>query len=322
MAIRKSLFLLILFLAMPLVADWEVVGPGVAYQRFRSEGRDIHVTRINLDDSRIRVVGTRQSERGMRVSEFAKKNDAIVAINGDYFDEKMRPIGLAVGPCGPWTDTRDTKREGVVAIGQQRARIDQQSLVMDPAEEWIEAAVSGWPMIVSRCRALTAKEIPGSAHFTHAPHPRTAVGLTAGNKKMYFVVADGRQKDVPGLTLPQLGRFMKETLGVCNAINLDGGGSSAMWLVDRVVNKPSDGSERRVSDHLAVVLESDYDGCDVPPTVASMTSSTTRPAKKKSEEKKKSDEKAKKTPPDPVEIIVPMGNEKDDSPKNGTPPRP
>jgi exopolysaccharide biosynthesis protein len=45
-------------------------------------------------------------------------------------------------------------------------------------------------------------------------------------------------------------------------MNLDGGGSTAMWLEDEIVNQPSDGAERKVGDHLAVVAASDYSGCD------------------------------------------------------------
>jgi hypothetical protein len=62
--------------------------------------------------------------------------------------------------------------------------------------------------------------------------------------------------------LPQLAAFMAEKLHACAAINFDGGGSSAMWLSDRIVNRPSDGVERPVGDHLAVVLRSDYVACD------------------------------------------------------------
>ena len=43
---------------------------------------------------------------------------------------------------------------------------------------------------------------------------------------------------------------------------LDGGGSTAMWVTDRLVNKPSDGVERRVGNHIAVILQSDYVECE------------------------------------------------------------
>jgi hypothetical protein len=166
-------------------------------------------------------------------------------------DDKFQPIGLVVGPCGQWEGTRDTSREAVVAIGDDRAVIQRQSEVMDPPEDWVDTAVSGWPALVMGCKPLTT--LPGSDSFTRAPHPRTAVGISKDRRTMYFVVADGRRAGAPGLTLPQLASFMATRLHACAAVNLDGGGSSAMWVSTRIVNHPADGVERPVGDHLAVV---------------------------------------------------------------------
>jgi len=65
-------------------------------------------------------------------------------------------------------------------------------------------------------------------------------------------VADGRREGVPGLTLPELAALMVE-LGACTAVNLDGGGSTALWLRERIINQPSDGVERKVANHLGVI---------------------------------------------------------------------
>jgi exopolysaccharide biosynthesis protein len=117
-------------------------------------------------------------------------------------------------------------------------------------KRWMTGAVSGWPMVVEDCAPVAA--LPGSDHFTRAPHPRTAVGLSRDRRELLLVVADGRREGVPGLTLPELAALMVE-VGACTALNLDGGGSSALWLRDRIVNRPSDGFERKVVNHLGVV---------------------------------------------------------------------
>ena len=263
---RVSILLASLCLsATAALADWSQLAPGVEYQRFNQEAMDVHVTRVDLTNPEVVVVATRESERGLTVSDYAKKTKALVAINADYFDKQMKPVGLTIGPCGVWEETKDTEREGVVAIGEGRAAIYPPKEVLAEPEEWMDAAVSGWPMLVRNCTALTATELPGSDGFTRAPHPRTAVGLSEDGTTLYMVVADGRREGVPGLTLAKLARFMADDLGACSAINLDGGGSSAMWVSDTIVNKPSDKSERRVADHLAVVLAEDYAGCDVVP---------------------------------------------------------
>lgn len=270
--LRTLLPLVLLLSTSAFAADWQRVGPGVDYREYAEEGQDIHVTRIDLTNDQIRVIATRPTEQGMKVSDYAKKNKALAAINADYFDEKFKPIGLTVGPCGQWANTKDTSREGVVAIGGKSAAIYRQSEVMDPPASWVETAVSGWPALVVDCTPLTAQQLPGSDVFTRAPHPRTAVGLSNDGKTLYFVVADGRRTGVPGVTLAQLGTFLKTKLKACSAINLDGGGSTAMWVGDKIVNRPSDGVERKVGDHLAVVLRSDYTGCD---TSMTQTASTT-----------------------------------------------
>ena len=245
------------------LADWTAVAPGVDYQRFNKDAMDVHVTRVDLTNPELMVVASREEDRGLTVSDYAKKTKALVAINADYFDEKMTPSGLALGPCGVWQGTKDTERRGVVAIGTGRAAIYPQKEVLAEPEPWMKSAVSGWPMLVKECTALTATELPGSDGFTRSPHPRTAVGTSADGATLYFVVDDGRREGFPGLTLAKLARFMAEELKACSAMNLDGGGSSAMWIEDEIVNRPSDKKERRVADHLAVIRAEDFVACDV-----------------------------------------------------------
>ncbi len=261
MTIRR-LFLAALLIAAAARADWQSVTPGVDYQEYREANYDIHVTRIDLTNDQLRVVVSRESEKGLKVSDYAKKVHAVAAINGDYYDEHFNPVGLTIGPCGPWANTKDMKREAVLQVVSQRAFIRKRTKLADPPGAAADAAISGWPAIVAECKAFGAKELPGSDAFTRAPHPRSALGVSGDGTLLYFVVADGRRTGVPGLTLAELADFMAERLNVCAAVNLDGGGSSAMWVADKVVNRPSDGVERGVGDHIAVIFSRDYNGCE------------------------------------------------------------
>ncbi len=63
---------------------------------------------------------------------------------------------------------------------------------------------------------------------------------------MYFAVVDGRSSASVGMTLVELQHYLSR-LGLVNAINLDGGGSSTMVLQQSVMNSPSDGRERSVA---------------------------------------------------------------------------
>ncbi len=261
MTIRR-LFLAALLIAAAARADWQNVTSGVDYQEYREANYDIHVTRIDLTNDQLRVVVSRESEKGLKVSDYAKKVHAVAAINGDYYDEHFNPVGLTIGPCGPWANTKDMKREAVLQVVSQRAFIRRRTELADPPGAAADAAISGWPAIVAECKAFGAKELPGSDAFTRAPHPRSALGVSRDGTLLYFVVADGRRTGVPGLTLAELADFMAERLNVCAAVNLDGGGSSAMWVADKVVNRPSDGVERGVGDHIAVIFSRDYNGCE------------------------------------------------------------
>ena len=259
---RIPAILAVLLLASSAYAQWTAVGPGVDFEELTGPNSDVYVTRIDLTNDDIRVIATRDGERGLKVSDFAKKEKALAAINGDYFDDKFNPTGLAIDPCGNvHPAVKDPLHEQVLAVGGHRASIERQADVA-PDDDPIDAAVSGWPVLVRDCTALSAAELPGSNAFTRSPHPRTAVGVSEDGKTLYFVVADGRRTGVPGMTLAQLGQFMADKLNVCAAVNLDGGGSSAMWVRDHVVNRPSDGVERPVGDHLAVVLKSDLALCN------------------------------------------------------------
>jgi len=68
-------------------------------------------------------------------------------------------------------------------------------------------------------------------------NPRTAIGYTRDNH-LILITADGREGASIGLTLKELAELMKQ-LGCVNAMNLDGGGSTVMYINGQVVNKPA-----------------------------------------------------------------------------------
>ncbi len=88
--------------------------------------------------------------------------------------------------------------------------------------------------------------------------PRTGVGVTA-NGNILLVVVDGRQRRWSvGTTVEQFTRIMRD-LGAVTALNLDGGGSSEMVVEGEVVNRPSDGRERLISNAILVLPGPDPD---------------------------------------------------------------
>ena len=75
-------------------------------------------------------------------------------------------------------------------------------------------------------------------------NPRTVAGVDA-NGFLYLVVVDGRSEQSAGMNLPEVQAYVAN-LGLTNAINLDGGGSTTLVVKQAIVNRPSDGPERAV----------------------------------------------------------------------------
>lgn len=85
-----------------------------------------------------------------------------------------------------------------------------------------------------------------------ARNPRSAICFN--DDYLYLVVVDGRNPGVSeGMTIDELAAFCRDDLGADWGINQDGGGSSALWVDGEIVNQPSDGHERPVSNALMLV---------------------------------------------------------------------
>ncbi|MCX7799503.1 MAG: phosphodiester glycosidase family protein [Fimbriimonadales bacterium] len=111
----------------------------------------------------------------------------------------------------------------------------------------VRQAVGGGPWLVRDGRpAIDAAAQGFSGGFASNRHPRTVVGLTREGD-VWLVNIDGRQPMSAGATLEEAARALIR-LGCVEGINLDGGGSSVLSLFGFAMNRPSDGSERAVSN--------------------------------------------------------------------------
>lgn len=115
--------------------------------------------------------------------------------------------------------------------------------------DWTKAyAGVGGSFDFLRDREILSFTDPGATNR----NPRTAICFN--DTHIDFVVVDGRQPGWSvGMTIAELARFCKDTLGDAWGINQDGGGSSAMWVAGRLVNRPSDGQERAVGNGLMMI---------------------------------------------------------------------
>ncbi len=110
-------------------------------------------------------------------------------------------------------------------------------------------AMGGGPRLVSNHTVMSDMEVEGfPLNFINALAPRSGIGVdNAGN--LIVAVIDGRQEGSKGMSLIQFAECML-ALGSKDAINLDGGGSTALWFDGMIVNSPSDGQERKVANSI------------------------------------------------------------------------
>lgn len=119
-----------------------------------------------------------------------------------------------------------------------------------------EQIIGGGPMLVQGARMVvdSMAVVEGVAEsFLTTRHPRSAIGWNADQSIIWLVVVDGRQEHSAGMSLQELSQFFLK-IGATEALNLDGGGSSAIIADGKVLNSPSDPTgERRVTNALLLV---------------------------------------------------------------------
>ncbi|MGG5317734.1 hypothetical protein IGI49_002473 [Enterococcus sp. AZ071] len=183
-------------------------------------------------------------------SAMASENQAILAINGDYYG--FRDTGYVIRNGSLYRDTAEESTDALVIDANGNFSIVNQSEVS--AEELLKEGAtqvfSFGPVLVEKSEIAVSSEEEVAQSMSS--NPRTAIGQIGENHYM-IIVSDGRTAESAGLSLYQLAEIF-ESKGATVAYNLDGGGSSTMVFNGQVVNTPvagakgDSGSERSVSD--------------------------------------------------------------------------
>jgi hypothetical protein len=180
------------------------------------------------------------------VSSFGEAVGAVAAVNGDFFGGGYSTDGMSIHAGQQWSGA-DHGYVGPLAFGAHRAELRPHEDQTGP-EAWMQEVVSGHPTILYD----GAQRDNNGDSLCTARHPRTAVGLSADRRQLIVAVVDGRATTRIGMTCDELSGLLKE-MGADDGMNLDGGGSSTMWLAGvGVVNVPSDGAQRTVANHLGI----------------------------------------------------------------------
>ena len=186
-----------------------------------------------------------------QLSDLARRHGAYAAVNGSFFDMDLgNPVcylridGVELGENTPQKEDsvrRKYYQYATLLLRDGRFRL----ATPDSNRLWESSLLDSNIMTAGPMLLCDGQEVPqrDDRTFVTRRHNRTAIGIKPDGTTL-MLVADGRFKHkAEGLSLPELQRVMR-WLGCTEAINLDGGGSSTMYVHDHpddgVVNYPSD----------------------------------------------------------------------------------
>lgn len=239
-------------------ADWKVTTTpeGLTHKQAQIKGLFNSVQSINLIEiprSAKMKVGIAGDEGMKRTSQQATEKGALAAINGTYYN---MVTGNSVCFYKINDQVLDTTTNGEFksrvngAIREVKGNIE----IIDWNKE-IEAnykknkgtVLASGPIMVDNGRISDWSNC--SKSFIETRHPRSAI-FTKKNGTIVFLTVDGRSEgNAAGMSIPELA-YLAKILGAEDAINLDGGGSTTLWLKgapeNGVLNYPSD---NKLFDH-------------------------------------------------------------------------
>ena len=214
------------------------------------------------------MTGHIESVRLVETATETIPTDGIVISGGpgtgaDFLTRHLHPgepvsFVLAVAPSG---ETRGAFR--IAALPRTGHDLPSRAGASLDRSAWLWAqvpqAIGGGPRLLVNGQVAVDWAAEGfDAGFAGSLHPRTAVGTTRDGHHLLIATVDGRQAFSKGVSLADMAALLKR-FGAWNAINLDGGGSTAMAVGGLTVNNPSGGgAERPVADMLLVYSDHAY----------------------------------------------------------------
>ena len=231
-------------------ADYQDGNISITMSEYYENNTKIHVADVRLSSAEYLKTAFANDSYGKNITEttssMAQSNNAILAVNGDYYG--VQESGYVIRNGVVYRDT--AKGSDVLCIyanGTMEIVSDGEYTADQLVSKGVwQAFTFGPSLVVNSSITVGVNDEVGKAM---ASNPRTAIGMIDTNH-FVFVVSDGRTSESSGLSLYQLAQFMQK-LGVKTAYNLDGGGSSTMYFNGQVINNPTSGrsiKERGVSD--------------------------------------------------------------------------
>ena len=231
----------------------------ITLKQYREYDSNIYVADVTVSDASDLKTALANNTYGRNItdttSDMAENNNAVLAINGDYYG--ARQSGYVIRNGKLYRDTSGNRDALVIQKnGEFKFVSESDTSASNLLQDGALQVFSFGPVLLSNGEISVGEN--DEVGMAMASNPRTAIGYL-GNNHYVFVVSDGRTSESAGLSLYELASFMKE-LGVKDAYNLDGGGSSTMVFKGEIINNPTtsgrSGEERAVSDIVYIGGES------------------------------------------------------------------
>lgn len=231
----------------------------ITLKQYREYDSNIYVADVTVSDASDLKTALANNTYGRNIidttSDMAKNNNAVLAINGDYYG--ARQSGYVIRNGKLYRDTSGNRDALVIQKnGEFKFVSESETSASELLQDGALQTFSFGPVLLNNGEISVGEN--DEVGMAMASNPRTAIGYL-GNNHYVFVVSDGRTSESAGLSLYELASFMKE-LGVKDAYNLDGGGSSTMVFKGEIINNPTtsgrSGEERAVSDIVYIGGES------------------------------------------------------------------
>lgn len=221
---------------------------GTLQTRLFDSDQSYSFVRVKTSDYQLEVL-TAEGNKADSTSALCLKHGAVAGINGSYFNmRRFTPVTYIKDDgfvTGTTTQGETFRTNGSVLLTNDSFVIDatQADTTWTGGETWREVMASG-PILIDEGEVIVYEEgIPQWKGFYAKRHPRSMVGTDAQDY-VWFVVVDGRAPGhAAGMSIAELTELALQ-LGLTDALNLDGGGSSTLWtLPDGVINHPCDNGQ-------------------------------------------------------------------------------
>lgn len=217
-----SVLIFIFYLLLPTYAyandQWKELAAGIEYQDLEggllTPWSHIYVFRIDLSKNQLALVSAKNlSLKNASADQFAEQSKALLSINGGFFDQNFKPLGLRINHKKLENPLKHISWWGIFYVERDKPRITNVRHFQQ--NEDMEFAIQSGPRLLIGGKIPSLK--PGVAD-------RSALGITKDGKVILLVSNNA------AMTTNELAQIMRSTpLSCVDAINLDGGSSSQMY---------------------------------------------------------------------------------------------